>query len=73
MIAVAEGWHRGPSTTDAARRAGRGHGVLQPLLDKARPQGQHAGRLTQRCPVLSFGIDRNGLIPEGQTAVRCAR
>jgi NAD(P)-dependent dehydrogenase (short-subunit alcohol dehydrogenase family) len=43
VLAVAEGWHRGPSTTDVPAEPGEVAAVLQPLLDKARPKANMQG------------------------------
>ena len=39
VLAVAEGWHRGPSTDESPAEPGEVGAILQPLVDKARHEG----------------------------------
>jgi NAD(P)-dependent dehydrogenase (short-subunit alcohol dehydrogenase family) len=43
VLAVAEGWHRGPSTDAVPAEPGDVAAILQPLLDKARPKANMQG------------------------------
>ena len=43
VLAVAEGWHRGPATADVPAEPGEVGAILQPLVDKARMKANMNG------------------------------